>query len=232
MPASHRTGVDRAVIPVTATAVALLAAISAAISYAHMLRLADAHGEAGWQAHTLPLSVDGLEAVASLVLVADHRTGRRPGLLPWLALAAGTTASLAANVAVAEPTAVGRAISAWPAVAFLIALKLTGRLLDRPATDAVRNAPEPAPNLPDAPRPTSMGTAVWSPALRPQAVAWCRAERDEQGRWPTGDRVAQQWGCTDRTGRKIVRTARNAVPEPLRKSPEVRAPEHCGVPES
>jgi hypothetical protein len=69
--------------------VAMLAAIAGAISYSHMRELAAAHGEAGWHAHTFSLSADGIEIVASLVLLAGRRTGRRPGWLPWAALAAG-----------------------------------------------------------------------------------------------------------------------------------------------
>jgi hypothetical protein len=38
--------------------------------------------------------------------------GRR--VLPWVLLVAGNVASLAANVAVAEPTLIGRVIAAWP----------------------------------------------------------------------------------------------------------------------
>lgn len=86
----------RATVTVT---VAGLAGIAGAISYSHMRNLAAAHGETGWQAHAFPLSVDGIEIVASLVLLADRRAGRPSGWLPWAALAAGTTASLAANVA-------------------------------------------------------------------------------------------------------------------------------------
>ncbi|MGH3328704.1 MAG: DUF2637 domain-containing protein [Streptomycetales bacterium] len=56
----------------------------------------------GRRAHAFPLSVDGIEIVASLVLLADRRTGHRSGCLPWAALAAGTAASVAANVAVAS----------------------------------------------------------------------------------------------------------------------------------
>jgi hypothetical protein len=44
--------------------------------------------------------------VASMSLLVDSRQGRRSGLLPWTLL--GSAASLAANVAVAEPSLVGR----------------------------------------------------------------------------------------------------------------------------
>jgi hypothetical protein len=164
---------DRAVCVLAGLAVATLGGISAAISYTHTVRLAELHGEDGWRAHTLPLSVDGLEVVASLVLLVEHRTRHREGRwLPWLALAAGTIASLAANVLVAEPTAVGRTISAWPAVAFLVGIKLGSRMLSRPSPGPERPAfgvagttetgpdrcaragpvPDPAPGL-TGPRP-------------------------------------------------------------------------------
>jgi hypothetical protein len=112
------------------TTVTALAGIAGAISYSHMRGLAAAHGETGWQAHTFPLSVDGIEIVASLVLLADRRSGRSSGWLPWAALAAGTTASLAANVAAAGADLVGRVVAGWPAFALLVAIKLLSQLLE------------------------------------------------------------------------------------------------------
>jgi uncharacterized protein DUF2637 len=79
-------GVIRAAAGVTVVG---LAGVAGAISYSHMRGLAAAHGEAGWQAHTFPLSVDGIEIVASLVLLADRRAGRASGWLPWAALVRG-----------------------------------------------------------------------------------------------------------------------------------------------
>jgi hypothetical protein len=52
--------------------------------------------------------VDGVEIVASLVLLTDRRTGHRSGWLPWAALMVGTAASLAANIATADPSAISR----------------------------------------------------------------------------------------------------------------------------
>ncbi|GAA0462789.1 hypothetical protein Aca07nite_76530 [Actinoplanes capillaceus] len=109
-----------------------LAGISGAISYSHMKHLAQLHGETGWRAHMFPLSVDGIEIVASLVLLADKRAGRRSGWLPWTALVAGTAASLAANIAVGGSDWIGRAVSGWPALAMLVAVKLLSGLLDHP----------------------------------------------------------------------------------------------------
>jgi Protein of unknown function (DUF2637) len=120
-------GVIRAAAGVTVVG---LAGVAGAISYSHMRALAAAHGEAGWQAHTFPLSVDGIEIVASLVLLADRRAGRASGWLPWAALVAGTTASLAANVAAADADVIGRVVAGWPAFALLVAVKLCSRLLE------------------------------------------------------------------------------------------------------
>ncbi len=118
----------RATVTVT---VAGLAGIAGAISYSHMRNLAAAHGETGWQAHAFPLSVDGIEIVASLVLLADRRAGRPSGWLPWAALATGTTASLAANVAAAGSDLIGRVVAGWPAFALLVAIKLLSGLFQR-----------------------------------------------------------------------------------------------------
>jgi hypothetical protein len=54
---------------------------------------------------------------ASTTLLADSRSGRNGGPLPWALLVAGSVASLAATVAVAEPTVVGRVIAVWPSFA-------------------------------------------------------------------------------------------------------------------
>jgi hypothetical protein len=95
-----------------------------------MRQLAQDHGQAGWHAQAFPLSVDGIEIVASLVLLADRRAGRKSGWLPWAALAIGTAGSLAANVATAGPGIISRIIAGWPAVALLIAVKLLSGILE------------------------------------------------------------------------------------------------------
>lgn len=68
-----------------------------------MRTLVARHGQPGWVAALTSLSVDGMIAAASTTLLADSRCGRRGGVLPWALLVAGSVASLAANVAVAEP---------------------------------------------------------------------------------------------------------------------------------
>ena len=113
-------------------AVVALAVIAGMVSFTHMRVLAAGHGEGGWQAFTFPMSVDGVEIVASLVLLSDRRLERRSSVLVWVSLAVGTGASMAANVAVAIPDLIGRVISGWPAVALLIAIKLLSGLISHP----------------------------------------------------------------------------------------------------
>lgn len=148
---------DRWVSRAVGITVAGLAGIAGAISYSHMRQLAQEHGQAGWHAHAFPLSVDGVEIVASLVLLADRRAGRPSGWLPWAALAIGTAGSLAANVATAGADTVSRLIAGWPALALLIAVKLLSGMLDSdaprrpvavvsrpPSSDADRPMPQTA----------------------------------------------------------------------------------------
>ena len=101
------------------------ALIADTVSYLHMHLLVEVHGQPGWVAALTPLSVDGMIVAASTTLLAESRSGGRGGILPWALLVVGSVASLAANVAVAEPTATGRVIAAWPSFALIDVL--TGR---------------------------------------------------------------------------------------------------------
>src|SRR6266498_443586 len=80
------SAVDRAIVGAAGATVVGLAAVAGAISYSHMAELAHIHGEVGWRSHAFPVSVDGIEVVASLVLLAHRRAGTRAGWLPWAAL--------------------------------------------------------------------------------------------------------------------------------------------------
>jgi hypothetical protein len=91
------------------------------------------YGQPGWVAALTPLSVDGMIVAASTTLLADSRSGRKGGTLPWALLVAGSVASLAANVAVAEPTMIGRVIAAWPSFALTASYELLTRQVRRSA---------------------------------------------------------------------------------------------------
>jgi hypothetical protein len=57
-------------------------------------------------------------------MLVRRRAGQRAGVLPWTALLLGLGASLAANVAAAQPTVVGRLVAAWPPVGLLLSYEL------------------------------------------------------------------------------------------------------------
>jgi Protein of unknown function (DUF2637) len=119
----------------TTGCVALLALIAGTVSYLHMHLLVELHGQPGWVAALTPLSVDGMIAAASTTLLADSRAGERGGVLPWALLVVGSAASLAANVAVAQPTVAGRVIAAWPSFALIGAYELLMRQVRHSAAD-------------------------------------------------------------------------------------------------
>jgi hypothetical protein len=115
--------VPRWVQRVTTAAVLSVALVAAVASYEHMRALAEIAGE-GWRSWLLPISVDGLAVAASMTMLVRRRAGERSGALAWAALLLGLGASLAANVAAAEPTVVGRLVAAWPPLGLLLSYEL------------------------------------------------------------------------------------------------------------
>jgi hypothetical protein len=87
----------------TALAVLVVAAIAAVVSYLHVASLAIRYCQPPVAAYLLPLSIDGLVAVASLVML---RAARMNVTAPWLArtgLVLAVLATLACNVAYGLP---------------------------------------------------------------------------------------------------------------------------------
>jgi Protein of unknown function (DUF2637) len=71
---------DRVIGWTTAGAVLGVAAVAAVASYEHAYDLVRAHGEAGWSAPLVPLTVDGLIYASSMVMLdsARHKTPVEP----------------------------------------------------------------------------------------------------------------------------------------------------------
>jgi hypothetical protein len=53
--------------------VVVVAAVAAVTSYEHAHDLVRAHGESGWAAHMVPLTVDGLIYASSMVMLDSAR---------------------------------------------------------------------------------------------------------------------------------------------------------------
>jgi hypothetical protein len=126
---------------ITAGAVLVVSAVAAVVSFCHMQHLATEAGEE-WRAGVLPLSVDGLLVAASLVIFVRRRAGRRVGGLPWVGLLLGVSASVAANIAAAQPAVLGRVVAAWPPVAFALSFELLVVLLRDSTAHAFVDAAE------------------------------------------------------------------------------------------
>ena len=121
--APDRAAVSGWVRGTTTVAVLLVALVAAVASYEHMRALAVVAGE-DWRSWLLPISVDGLAVAASMTMLVRRRAGLPAGGLAWAALLLGLGASMAANVAAAQPTVAGRLVAAWPPVALLLAYEL------------------------------------------------------------------------------------------------------------
>jgi hypothetical protein len=210
---------------ITVGAVLVLALIAAVVSYSHMYELALRHGELEWRAALFPLSVDGMIVGASMTLLSDARHGHKGGVLPWALLIIGSGASLAANVAVADPTMWSRIIHAWPSFALIGAYELLMREF-RSAARSVRTASAAR----DQPRMTeeteTQGFAVsetggvtdpqtvyatgrrpgGEPVLSPfqdRAWQWALERHRETGQLPSGKEIAAHFGRKERWGRLV-----------------------------
>jgi hypothetical protein len=111
---------DRVIRWSTALAVIGVAAVAAVASYEHAYDLVRAHGESGWTARMVPLTVDGLIYASSMVMLDSvRRKVPVPALARWL-LCLGVAATLAASVVHGlghGPS--GAVVAAWPAVALV-----------------------------------------------------------------------------------------------------------------
>jgi len=153
---------------------------------------------------------------ASTTLLAESRSGRQGGVLPWALLVVGSVASVAANVAVAEPTATGRLVAAWPSFALIASYELLMRQVRRAAesgTSAQESRRPPA-------RPERVSSSGLSAGVRRSDGAvrlghgrdaqvlswqWALANRAGDGSLPSGRDIGRQHGRHERWGRLVKR---------------------------
>jgi hypothetical protein len=119
---------DKRAARTAAFGVLLVAITAAVISFSHVRTVAIRAGETELTSWLLPISIDGAVVAAVAVLLADSRAGRPPGVLTWLLLALGLSASLVANIASAEPTPTARAVAAWPPLALALGIEVLAGL--------------------------------------------------------------------------------------------------------
>jgi len=212
---------DRWIKWTTTGCVALLALIAGTVSYLHMHLLVALHGQPGWVAALTPLSVDGMIVAASTTLLAESRSGSRGGVLPWSLLIAGSVASLAANVAVAQPTLIGRVIAAWASFALtasyeMLTRQVRGSAADVRSDEQSRDAEQTEGATASARASAHSLTLVQIRArpgrddrhaqgrdLQRQAWQWALANRAGDGALPTGGQIARQPSRRERWGRLV-----------------------------
>jgi hypothetical protein len=205
-----RTRTDNVLLVLTGVFVAGLAVVAGAISFAHMVELASRHDQTGWKAYAFPISVDGLEIVASLYLVAQRRAGRSTGAIPWVALVVGTLASLAANVAVGGHDLIGKALAGWPALSMLVSVKLLFSMFDHVEGDlrTVRDDQRTAVDRPAVPEPAPGGSASFGTV--PAGAADDTARSATGTDWPAVPDLGR--AGAERAGPVEVRTVAHLIP--------------------
>jgi len=141
---------DRLIRITTTLVVVGVAAVAAIVSYEHAYELVRAHGDDGWTARLVPLTVDGLIYASSMVML---QSARRQAAVPPLALSLlglDIVATLAVNIMHGLGHGpIGAAVAAWPAVALVGSYELLMTLIRASATvdHALHSAavPEPVP---------------------------------------------------------------------------------------
>lgn len=128
-------------------------------------------------------------------------------------LVAGSAASVAANVAAAEPTMTGRVIDAWPSFSLIAAYELLMRHVRRAAGRRPRRPPDSADRggchrqwagyyaRGRAPRRSLAGQEA-----RLAEGRWAQDNRSEDGSLPSGRDIGIQYGRHERWGRLVKRS--------------------------
>jgi hypothetical protein len=134
---------------------------------------------------------------------------RRGGFLPWALLVVGSMASFAANVAVAEPSAPGRIIAAWPSFALIAAYEMLMRQVRRNATSMGASwQPSDSQREPGA-ASGQVASAVQGDIgrdLQRRAWQWAATNRCGDGSLPSGKTIARQFNRHERWGRLVKRS--------------------------
>lgn len=125
-------------------------------------------------------------------------------------LIVGSLASLGANVAIAEPSMIGRIIAAWPSAALIGSYELLMAQIRRVSSDSANDEPtevadgeaEPEDvqlSSEELPRPRDRGIVD----LHRTAWRWAQSNRLPDGALPSGKAIASQFERSARWGRWI-----------------------------
>jgi hypothetical protein len=210
--------------------VVVVAMVAAAISFRHQSSLAAHNGQPSPWAYIYPASIDGLIATTAALIATDRATGARPRTWAVFGFWLGVGVSIVTNWLAVHGGVVAHGLSAFPALAFLIAVEA---LSSKPR--ARKSRPElPVPMRPEVPaqlpvktrpaaRKPSPKTGTRRPAVETRKLAAAALAEVPQ---PTRAEVAGRLGISDRQ----LRTVLNA-PELDRMDPRVMPLNHVTAPE-
>jgi Protein of unknown function (DUF2637) len=167
---------------------------AAVASYRHARDVIAEHGDpvmAPW----LALTTDGMLLAALVVIWVRRHRGEHVKAGPWAAFWAGMAATIAANLAAAQPTPVGIVVALWPLVCLAITLELVALVASRAKqhpsiTDAL--PAEWTAHVPDDAQPAP-GHMPAASALEARAPETGEAGHDTvtDNRHPVGKRPAE-----------------------------------------
>jgi hypothetical protein len=133
---------DRLIRWGAAVSVCTVTAIAAVISYTHTHEMVVRHGKSGAAAMALPLTVDGLIATCSLVLLDHARRHKHRPWHAWALLALGVAATVGANIAHGlDHGPIGALVAGWPALVAVGSFELLTRLLHNPPNNPACSSP-------------------------------------------------------------------------------------------
>jgi hypothetical protein len=207
----------------TATTVTLAGSAFAG-SFRHVVQTAEAHGQDGWMAYVIAVSVE-LMAAVSILEIQSRRNHELPYRGPVATLTLGIVMSVAANLACAQPSVWGWVVAGWPSVAF-IAVALMVETRPRPRTEedeedeaspareeeapptrvlrSVRTVRTPQAEAVRTPQAEAVRTPQAEAVRTPQAEA-ARTPQAEAARTPQAEAVRTQQAEAVRT--EAVRTS-------------------------
>lgn len=152
-------------------------------------------------------------------ILLANRCGSRGGALAWTLLVVGSVASFGANVAVAEPSVIGRVIAAWPSAALIGSYELlmsqirwaAGELAHAQEALARGAAPATGADADPVEQQEDHGEGARVPvecpgtgrALQRMAWRWALQNRRADGNLPSGVAIARAFARSPRWGRLV-----------------------------
>jgi hypothetical protein len=228
--AARVSALDRLTLQLGVVVAAVIASCSYAVSATSLYALGRQAGYGPWQALAVPVVADGPAIYGMVRIISRARRGARGAGYGWLLVITGTAASIAGNVAHAQPGLVARGIAAaipLAVLAMLEALKGDSQEVARlSAGPATAEGPADATWVRRAAHPASAGPAggagdilaVGQLAARPQAADTSVRDRLQtayatvraDGRPWTARSLAEAAGCGRTAAARFLQVQRAA----------------------